>query len=179
MAVSSPKKLTYEDWLDFPTEEGIRTELIDGEVWVAPEPTLRHQVIAGNLYVIFRRFLQKHGGGLITLPVNVRLADDQGFGPDLVFVREWGEDPLTYHGAPPLVIEVVSDTRRDLRIKRDRYERYGVSEYWAVLPEAEQVQVFRLTEGRYDAPTVFEAPDKLSPLALPDLEIDVSEIFAE
>ena len=178
MVVSPQEKLTYEEWLDFPSEEGLRTELIDGEVWVAPEPTVRHQRIAGTLYVIFRTFLGEHGGGEILLPVNVRLADDQGFGPDLVFVREWGDDPLTYHGPPPLVVEVVSDERRDLRIKRDRYERYGVPEYWAVLPGAEQVQVFRLEGDRYDL-EVFEAPRSISPLALPGLRVDLSEVFAD
>ncbi len=179
MAVSPRQKLTYEEWLDFPTPEGVRTELIDGEVSVAAEPTLRHQVVAGNLYVLFRTHLAAHGGGLITLPVNVRLADDQGFGPDLVFVREWGDDPLTYHGPPDLVIEVVSDFRRDLRIKRDRYERYGVPEYWAVLPDAEQIQVFRAEGGVYAPATVHEAPGSISPLALPGLVIAVADVFAD
>jgi Uma2 family endonuclease len=180
MAVSSSEKrrLTYEEWLDFPTDEGLRTELIDGEISVAPEPTLRHQQLAGRLYFSFELYLRAHGGGQILLPVNVRLAADQGFGPDLVFVHEWGDDPLTYHGPPPLVIEVVSDPKRDLRIKRDRYERSGVPEYWAVLPEPGQVQVFRLDGDRY-AVTVHEAPGALSPLALPGLEIDLDELFAD
>jgi Uma2 family endonuclease len=181
MAVSSreKRKITYEEWLDFPTEEGVRTELIDGEVLVAPEPTVRHQRICVRLLYIFETFLRQHGGGEILPPVNVRLADDQGFGPDLVFVREWGDDPLTYHGPPPLVIEVVSDARRDLRIKRDRYERYGVPEYWAVLPGAEQVQIFRLVEGRYAPPSVHEQPGTISPLAIPSLMIDLAEVFAD
>lgn len=179
MAVSPrhKRKLTYEEWLTFPTNNELRTELIDGEVSVAPEPTVRHQRILRRLLYIFETYVREDGGGEILPPVNVRLADDQGFGPDLVFVREWGDDPLTYHGPPPLVIEIVSDSRRDLRIKKDRYERYGVPEYWAVLPEPEQIQVFRLEAGRYRA-TVVEAPSSLSPLALPGLALDLSEIFA-
>jgi len=78
-----------------------------------------------------------------------------------------------------MVIEVVSDHRRDLRIKRDRYERYGVEEYWAVLPQAEQLQIFRLRDGRYGKPEVFEPPETVSPLALPGLQIDLREIFAD
>src|SRR6266550_2938787 len=106
MAVSREKrKLSYEEWLDFPTAEGTFDELIDGEVWVTALPTPTHQRIVGNLYAIFRSYLREHGGGEVFLPVNVRLADDQGFGPDLTFVREWGDDSMTYHGPPPLVIE--------------------------------------------------------------------------
>ena len=181
MAVSSreKRKLTYEEWLDFPTEEGVRTELIDGEVSVAPEPTLRHQRLAGRLYTAFASHLAAHGGGEIYLPINVRLASDQGFAPDLVFLLDRGTDPLTYHGPPPLVIEIVSDQRRDLRIKRDRYERYGVGEYWAVLPDAEQVQIFRLRDGHYDAPTVIEAPAMLTTELVPGLTIDTAALFAD
>jgi Uma2 family endonuclease len=179
MAVSprQKRKLTYEEWLDFPDEEGFRSELIDGEVWVASLPSPRHQTIVGRLYLLFDRYLREHGGGKIFLPVNVRLSEDQGFGPDLTFVREWGDDPLTYHGAPPLVIEVVSDARRE-RLKRARYEQFGVAEYWAVLPEAEQVQVFRLREGHY-SPFVYEAPGSVAPAALPALAVDLSEVFAD
>jgi Uma2 family endonuclease len=73
----------------------------------------------------------------------------------------------------------VSDPRRDLRIKRDRYERYGVREYWAVLPEAEQIQVFRARGDRYDPPTVYERPGTISPVALAGLVIDLDEVFAD
>ena len=181
MAVSprQKRKLTYEQWLHFPTDEGVRTELIDGEVQVAPEPSLRHQTILVNLLEIFRRHLREHGGGRVFPPVNVRLAPDQGFAPDLVFVHDAGEDPLTIHGPPPLVVEIVSDVRRDLRIKRDRYESHGVLEYWAVLPDADQIQVFRLHDDRYAQPTVYEVPGTLSPLALPGLVIQLGEVFAE
>ena len=181
MAVSSRahRKLTYEEWLDFPTEEGVRTELIDGEVSVAPEPTLRHQRIQTRLLVAFSVHLAAHGGGEIYPPINVRLDVDQGFAPDLVLLLDRGTDPLTYHGPPPLVIEIVSDQRRDLRIKRDRYERYGVGEYWAVLPEAEQVQVFLLEDGRYATPVVIEAPGTLNTPLVPGLAIDIGALFAD
>ena len=178
MAGSPRQTITYEEWLDFPTPEGVRTELIDGEVSVAPEATARHQRILVRLLVIFETYLREYGGGTIFPPVNVRFAADQGFIPDLVFVHEWGDDPVTCHGPPPLVIEIVSDTRRDLRIKRDRYERYGVPEYWAVLPEAEQIQVFRSVDGAYRPATVHEAPGTISPGALPGLVVSVADVFA-
>ncbi len=177
MAVSSQPKMTYEEWLDFPTEEGVRTELIDGEVSVAPEPTARHQRIVRRLLYAFETHIRAHGGGEVLPPVNVRLADDLGLAPDVVFIREWGDDPLTYHGPPPFVVEVVSDERRDLTIKRDRYERHGVDEYWAVLPATDKVHVFRLRDGKYRA-SVHEPPEILSPLALPGLAIDLTELLA-
>ena len=180
MAVSprERRKLTYAEFMDFPNETDFGSELIDGEVWVVNEPSRRHQRVVGNLYLLFELHIREHGGGQVYIPVNVHLADDQVFGPDLTFVAEWGDDPDAFHGPPPLVIEVVSDARRD-RIKRARYERYGVPEYWAVLPEAEQVQVFVLDEGRYAAPIVHEVPGVVSPQVLPGLAIDLEQVFAE
>ena len=180
MAVSprEKRKLTYEEFMAFPNESDFGSELIDGEVWVVNEPSRRHQRVVANLLLLFELYLRENGGGEVYIPVNIHLADDQVFGPDLTFVAEWGDDPAAYHGPPPLVIEVVSDARRD-RMKRERYERFGVPEYWAVLPEAEQVQVFLLDEGRYAAPVIYEVPGTVSPRALPGLVIDLSEIFAE
>jgi Uma2 family endonuclease len=180
MAVSprEKRKLTYEEFINFPDEDGLWSELIDGEVWVVALPRARHQSIVLRLAGIFDAHLREHGGGKIFLPVNVHLADDQVFGPDLTFVYEWGDDPVAYHGPPPLVIEVVSDARRD-RIKRERYARYGVPEYWAVLPEAEQVQILRLDGDEYGQPTIHEVPGSVSPRVLPALAVDLGELFAD
>ena len=41
----SSTKLTYDDYLLFP-DDGRRHELIDGEHYVTPAPSLRHQEIA-------------------------------------------------------------------------------------------------------------------------------------
>ncbi len=53
--------------------------------------------------------------------------------------------------APDLAIEIVSTAtaRRDLTIKKDVYERFGVREYWVVSSRDENIMVFRLKDGRY------------------------------
>jgi len=48
MAVLPRPKLTYEDYASFP-DDGIRRELIDGEVHVTPSPVTRHQRIVLRL----------------------------------------------------------------------------------------------------------------------------------
>lgn len=39
-----PPKLTYEDYLLFPEDDGLRHELIDGEHFVTPAPSRKHQL---------------------------------------------------------------------------------------------------------------------------------------
>jgi Uma2 family endonuclease len=84
-------------------------------------------------------------------------------------------------GPPDLVAEVVSPSTaaRDRRIKRDRYEHFGVAEYWVVDPEARTVEVWKLAEGAWEA-VVYGATDTLewAPLQRgPALHIAVAELF--
>jgi Uma2 family endonuclease len=47
-----------------------------------------------------------------------------------------------------------------------------------VLLDADQVQVFRAVDGRLGKPqTIFEPPETLLPLVLPELHVDLGELF--
>ena len=47
-ALSSTRKLTYDDFLLFP-DDGQRHELIEGEHYVTPSPNTRHQILSLRL----------------------------------------------------------------------------------------------------------------------------------
>ena len=49
-------KLTYDDFLLFP-DDGQRHELIDGEHYVTPSPSTRHQRISRNLILMIGGWL--------------------------------------------------------------------------------------------------------------------------
>ena len=115
-------------------------------------------------------------------------ADEDVVEPDLLFVATArlgiiGERNL--RGAPDLLVEVLSPTtrRRDELLKRDRYERNGVPEYWLVDPEAETVKVYRRPAAGepYGRPLLFAARDGevLESTLLPGLRIDIATIFED
>jgi Uma2 family endonuclease len=60
-------------------------------------------------------------------------------------LRDW------VHRAPDLVVEIGSPgtRKRHETIKRRRYERFAVSEYWVVDPELDMIKVYRRSEERY------------------------------
>ena len=150
----SPVKFTYEDFLLFP-DDGKRHELLDGDHLMSPAPRIKHQDVSLNLAALIKDFLKQTGGGRIFVaPTDVVLSDLDVVEPDLVYVSAARAAIITeknIQGVPDLVVEILSESSRktDEIIKRELYERHGVSEYWIIDPELETVKVYRLVDGRY------------------------------
>ena len=182
---NEPVKLTYEDFLLFP-DDGKRHELIDGEHYVTPSPSRKHQTILGNLHFLIRLWLESHPAGQVYLsPFDVVFTQFDVVEPDLLFVsNQRAPDIVTEKhvtGPPDLVIEIVSKAtrKRDETTKRHLYERTGVTEYWVVDPELDVVRVYRRRGERFERPEELslEAGDSLTTAVLPGLELPLSRIF--
>ncbi len=79
---------------------------------------------------------------------------ENGREPDVLYVAEAHRDRLLdlyLDGPADLAVEVVSPTSgpRDRGEKFYEYEAGGVAEYWLVDPVREELEVYRLEEGRY------------------------------
>lgn len=57
-------KLTVNElWARFPDETHVRHELIDGVLFVTPNPITRHQLLVGRLSFEIELYLRAHPGG--------------------------------------------------------------------------------------------------------------------
>jgi Uma2 family endonuclease len=180
------RKLTYRDFVKFP-DDGKRHELIDGVHYVTPTPVSPHQIILGNLHFLIRLHLESHPGGRVFLsPLDVILSMFDVVEPDLLFISERRMAILTdkwIHGAPDLVVEIGSKStrRRDEGVKLKLYERYDVTEYWVVDPDAEVIRVYRQRDKHLRrVEELSRAHDErlTSPL-LPGMSLPLSRIFAD
>ena len=180
-------KLTYDDLLDLPKDR-LRHELIDGEHYVTPAPSLRHQAIVLNIGSILLAHVRAHGlGRVFVAPLDVLFSKIDVVEPDVLFVsrarqtKVLGKKHLV--GAPDLVVEIGSKwtRRRDETIKQKLYERFAVPEYWIVNPDVDAITVFRLAESRYEraAELSLDTGDVLSTPLLPGLEMPLAEIFED
>jgi len=180
-------KLTYDDFLLFP-DDGKRHELIDGEHYVTPSPSRKHQAVVWNLAGIIAPYLESHPvGRAFVAPFDVIFSDFDVVEPDVLFISKARlEEVLTtknVRGAPNLVVEIASrSTRsRDETLKRKLYQRFGVEEYWVIEPDDDTIVVYKYGDQGYRREFDLAATrgDMLTTPLLPGLQLPLDRIFKD
>ena len=148
-------RYTIDDYYALPDDQ--RVELIDGQFFEMNAPTLSHQKILGELYLLFRECTDTHDGTceVYLSPCDVHLDRDPYtmVQPDLFIIcREYDPGAKALEGAPDLVVEILSPSTRskDMLLKLYKYLNAGVREYWIVDQEHETVLVYDLSAGSFD-----------------------------
>jgi Uma2 family endonuclease len=154
-------------------------------------PNILHNEIFGNIGVQFHNFLKEiKKSDDVFFKTEVELQTNMNvFIPDVAIVcdPEKIANGQRVEGAPDLVVEVLSPSTalRDMTLKKEVYEKYGVKEYWIVSPDEKAVQIFILKDGQFGKSTVYMIEDgKESPIITTslygdDLKIPLEEIFAQ
>ena len=158
----SRRAATLEEFWSLP-ESVLPTEYIDGEIIMAPAPTVPHQRLLGNIYFQLRQFVMAHKlGECFFSPLDVVLPTGDVVQPDVIFLpvaaAEAARGAKRIEGAPPLLVEILSpgSVRHDRLTKRSLYERNGVGEYWIVDPDARTLVQLILRGGGYTAAELSE-----------------------
>jgi Uma2 family endonuclease len=173
--------ITYEALCRMAPPES-RWELFDGEAYMSPSPSRRHQELLIRLVLAFEGARGK-GDKVFFAPLDVVLSPGTVHQPDLILVLERNRDVLkdVIRGAPDLVVEILSPSfeERDRVMKMETYARHGVGEYWIVDDEARRLEVYRLDrEAAAYRLAATCAPGDISrtPL-LPLVAIDIRALF--
>jgi len=179
---------TYADYLTWKFEE--RMELFRGKIFKMAAPTATHQIVCGNLHLIIGNYLKGRQCKVffapfdIRLPVQNRKKDDEittVVQPDLCIVCDPNKiEARGVIGAPDFVVEILSpgNSRKEIKLKHELYEEAGVGEYWVVNPVEENIIIYRLNEqGRLEVYKIVTSGDIVALRALPELKIDIQDIF--
>jgi len=171
---------TYDDLLNW-EEDKFRHELIEGEHFMTPSPSVYHQKISINLSWRLKDYIDANNLGIVlAAPTDVKLSDIDLLVPDIFFVRASRLHILKEKylcEAPDLVIEILSPStsKRDKDLKFKRYTHYGVLEYWIVDPQKQSIDVYNLEEQKLIA--VFTIDQKLNSPMFPDIQLELQKIF--
>ena len=191
----APQIVTYEQYLAGFWTEPVTTQrydIINGvrvfRDFDMTSPIREHQPIAKR---IFRALLDMEIAGhgvaqfapLDVLTLRAPLRTRQ---PDLLFISnkrlaEGGGPPATgpMTTAPELVVEILSnsDTRRVLNAKIADFCTAGVQECWVISPNAESVEVLRLTINGPHRVGIHGVGERVTSLAFPEMTVTIADIF--
>lgn len=179
---------TYGDYLKFDFDYMV--ELIRGKIFkMSPAPSTLHQVAIGNLHLDFGSYLKKKACSVyiapfdVVLPVQNRKNKSKNttvVQPDLVVICDPSiVDSACCFGVPDLLVEAISPhtKKKDIRLKYEVYEESGVKEYWVVYPLDKVLEIHVLEHGKYISKGKFIEGDIVSPSMIPNLKIDLTEVF--
>ena len=130
--------------------DGNKYELVRGELFVTPAPSVAHEELAAVLARILDRYVEPRALGRVYGPRSVIRVLESEVEPDLMvrpltarLVNDWADAPL-----PILVVEILSDStrRRDNGAKRQLYRDAGVPEYWIVDGDGRTIRVIRAND---------------------------------
>ena len=181
------KSYTIADYLSWQFEEVV--ELIKGKIYkMSPAPVPSHQRFAGNLFRELSSYLKKKPCKVYFAPFDVYLPIEKTNGkptvvqPDICVICDQSKiDNKGCIGAPDMIVEILSPStaHKDLKEKFDVYESSGVKEYWIVSPGDKIIDVFLLENEKYQLKGKYTLGDKIYLYTLPELLIDLDEVFED
>ncbi|WP_071189501.1 Uma2 family endonuclease [Trichormus sp. NMC-1] len=201
MVQTLTKPVTFDEFIQWYPETGLRYELHNGVIIEMNPPLGDHEEIIGFLVeeivteykkLQFPYFIPKTA--LIKTPNG-----SSAYSPDLLLLNRnnlvneplWKkESTITQAASVPLVIEIVSSNwKTDYSIKADEYESMGIPEYWIVdyaafggrrfigNPKQPTISVYSLIDEEYEI-NQFRGDDQIISPLFPDLNLTISQILS-
>ncbi len=174
--------------LDSFPEDGLRRELIEGELYVTVQPHWHHQYVCARLALELTNWDEKTGLGVANIAPGIIFSIHDAVAPDVVWVSAerlphiLGDDGKL-HDAPDLAVEVISpgwqNETRDRDTKLKLYSRRGVREYWIVDWQKGRVEVFRSQRARLAQTATLHQEDELTSPLLPGFACQVASLFLQ
>lgn len=179
-------RFTSADLEQLPDIEGVRYEIIDGDLYVSSAPGEPHQYTSLAFGVALHVWSAQTGAGLAVPAPGLVFSADNDVIPDLVWIsnerRALARDEIGHYSlAPELVVEVLSpgsvNERRDRDLKLSLYSRQGVQEYWIADWQQHSVEVYRREDDSLRLVTTLSDGDVLTSPLLPGFACPISSLW--
>jgi Uma2 family endonuclease len=178
------RRATVEEFWSLP-ESVLPTEYIDGEIIMAPSPTIAHQSASRSIFRALDKFVAAAGADqLFYSPLDVALPSGDVVQPDIFFLTE--EDARRakrrdrVRCVPLFVVEILSpgSATLDAITKRELYEKNGVREYWIANFETRSIAQLVLKKKHYVLTELGES-DVIKSAVLAGFEMTVGELLGQ
>lgn len=164
-------------------ESVLPTEYIDGEIIMAPTPTVPHQATLVSMFVALHAFVTQNAlGRLFPAPLDVVLPTGEVVQPDIFLLNPKQAERVSaakrVEEVPPFLVEILSPSsvKHDTIRKRELYEQNGVREYWIVDVKERTIAQLVLRRKHYVLTELGEA-DVIKSALLTGFEMKVGELL--
>lgn len=167
-------------------------------VAMSPRPAINHNIVSGNIFNIFKNFLEGKPCIPFSDGVDLYINETNRFVPDGMVVCN--KDIIKsdgVYGSPDLIIEVLSPStaKKDRGFKQKTYESCGVKEYWIVDTVNRSIEVYLLQGTLFELDNVYSIlpdytiaklndeeraniPFEFSCSLFPELKISIEKVFS-
>ena len=172
---------TYDDYRLMP-DDGLRYEVIDGDLVVTPSPSTTHQKISKRIQLTLMLQIEERDlGQVFNAPVDLIFSKTRTLQPDLLVVRTEHTHLITERGveiAPDLVIEILSPSteRTDRERQAKLYAEEGVREFWIVDALNRSFEVYALGANGYTLAGQYGPGSKVISHVF-EIDLDVDRVF--
>ena len=184
--MSVSRRWTVADLEQIKPVDGMRYEVIDGELYVTHAPSWRHQHVASQLNTAIQNWSNQTQRGTTLQVPGLVFSAESGVIPDVVWSswkQVWAAEDRAGHFtlAPELVVEIVSpgseNERRDRQTKLALYSREGVKEYWIVDLQRRTIDIFRQTGNVLELAATLTGEEILESPLLPGFRLEIAAIW--
>ncbi len=142
------------DWtvddIDLLPDDGLQYELLDGLLLVTPAPVPVHQRAVVRMLLLLSEACTSRFEVFVA-PLDWRPDIRTSLQPDLLVVDKDRIGVKNITEPLALAVEILSPStrRKDMVLKRSKYEDAGVASYWIVDPAAPSFVAYDMVDGRY------------------------------
>jgi len=155
-------------------------ELIEGQILQMSPQNPPHAATTQRTWKYLSRLLIDKADLRVQLPITLLPTSEPE--PDIAVVRFDSRDYLDSHPTPDdifLLLEVADNTlNKDCNQKARTYAKAKIADYWVLDVNRHQIYVFREPGNtNYQQKAILGENDTLSPLAFPEIEVEVKQLF--
>lgn len=161
---------------------GVRLELVNGEIAVAPSATPEHSNSDIELIYLIKQHVNEHDLGIVFRDLDTPLDMFNVRRPDLLFFSHARAHLVTskaLKGPPDLCVEIISPSSSTID-RVDKFEQYraaGVPHYWILDPLARLLEGFSLQDNLYVSSGEGRNHDVITLPPFPKLKIPLSRLW--
>jgi len=180
------RKFTFEEYVAYEEQTGIKYEYIDGEIFAMTGGTKHHAIIPANCSrVIGNQLIENHFNAFVAnSQLRVKVAEKKYVYPDFLVVcgdDDFEDDNEITLTNPTVVCEVVSESseKYDTGLKSEWYRNLDSLKHYLVI---HQTRVYVQLFTRHDTQDAwifrdFKTLDDVIPLTYIGVELPMSEVY--